>query len=175
MWENGLLTKIKLNSRIWEFKTSQNEKQILKIHILPNILRSKENLTMKFGQLIEYVMNIFLETSYTKCGGEGKSQANLCKIKIELISGSIIWNIIQFIFIGCSGRGLPNFNKTKMLNNCFYLIQHFLKSKKKSLELFSLPHILHASFLNAFISLNIGEYVYCNCLFPRLCSHKFWN
>ena len=131
MWENGLLTKIKLNSRIWEFKTSQSEKQILKIHILPNILRSKENLTMKFGQLIEYVMNIFLETSYTKCGGEGKSQANLCKIKIELISGSIIWNIIQFIFIGCSGRGLPNFNKTKMLNNCFYLIQHFLKSKKK--------------------------------------------
>ena len=40
------------------------------IHILPNI-SSKGNQTMKFGQLIEYNMrNIFLEKSYTKCGGE---------------------------------------------------------------------------------------------------------
>ena len=40
------------------------------IHILPNISRSKDNQTMKFGHLIEYNMrNIFLEKSYTKCGG----------------------------------------------------------------------------------------------------------
>ena len=33
--------------------------------------RSKDNQTMKFGQLIEYNMkNIFVEKSYTKCGGE---------------------------------------------------------------------------------------------------------
>ena len=33
--------------------------------------RSKGNQTMKFGQLIEYNMrNIFVEKSYTKCGGE---------------------------------------------------------------------------------------------------------
>ena len=41
------------------------------IHILPNILRSKGNQTMKFDQLIEYNMrNIFVEKSYTKCAGE---------------------------------------------------------------------------------------------------------
>ena len=41
------------------------------IHILLNISRSKGIQTMKFGQLIEYNMkNIFLEKSYTKCGGE---------------------------------------------------------------------------------------------------------
>ena len=41
------------------------------IHILPNILRSKGNETMKFGELIECNMrNIFLEKSYTRCGGE---------------------------------------------------------------------------------------------------------
>ena len=41
------------------------------IHILTNISRSKGNQVMKFGQLIEYKMgNIFLEKSYTKCGGE---------------------------------------------------------------------------------------------------------
>ena len=43
----------------------------LKIHLSPNISRNKGNLTMKLGQLIEYNMrNIFLEKSYTKCGGE---------------------------------------------------------------------------------------------------------
>ena len=41
------------------------------IHILSNISRSKGNQTMKFGQLIEYNMeSIFLEKSYTKCGGK---------------------------------------------------------------------------------------------------------
>ena len=34
------------------------------MYILPNILRSKRNQTVKFGQLIEYNMtNIFLEKS----------------------------------------------------------------------------------------------------------------
>ena len=51
--------------------TSQPGKQTITIHILPTISRSKDNQTVKFGQLIEYNMrNIFLEKSYTKCGGE---------------------------------------------------------------------------------------------------------
>ena len=47
-------------------------KQTIKIHVLPNISRSKgNNQAMKFGQLIEYnTRNIFLEKSYTKYGGE---------------------------------------------------------------------------------------------------------
>ena len=50
---------------------SQSGKQIIAIHILPNISRSKDNETMKFGLLIENNMrNIFLEKSYTKHGGE---------------------------------------------------------------------------------------------------------
>ena len=51
--------------------TSQPGSQTITIHILPNISRSKDNQTMKFGQLIEYNMrNISAEKSYTKCGGE---------------------------------------------------------------------------------------------------------
>ena len=39
--------------------------------MLTNISRSKDNQAMKSGQLIEYnFRNIFLEKSYTKCGGE---------------------------------------------------------------------------------------------------------
>ena len=50
--------------------TSQPGKGTIAI-ILPNISRSKVNQIMKFGQLIEHNMKIiFLEKSYTKCGGE---------------------------------------------------------------------------------------------------------
>ena len=51
--------------------TSQPGKQTIAIHILPFILRSKDNETVKFGQFIEYNMReIFFEKSYPKCGGE---------------------------------------------------------------------------------------------------------
>ena len=51
--------------------TQQAGKQAIAMHILPNILKNKSNQTIIFGQLIECNMrNIFLEKSYTKCGGE---------------------------------------------------------------------------------------------------------
>ena len=60
-----------LKRSISKFMTSQPEKQTIAIHILPNISKSKDNQTMKFGQLIyHHIRNIFLEKSYTKCGGE---------------------------------------------------------------------------------------------------------
>ena len=44
---------------------------------------------MKFGELIEYHMrNIFIEKSYTKCGGQTIPRPFSEKIKIEHISGS---------------------------------------------------------------------------------------
>ena len=47
--------------------TLKPRKQTIKIHLLPNISRSKgNNQAMKFGQLIEYnTRKIFLEKSYT--------------------------------------------------------------------------------------------------------------
>ena len=51
--------------------TLQTGQQIITIYILPNILRSNGNQTMKFGQLMEHNMsNTFNGKSYTKCGGE---------------------------------------------------------------------------------------------------------
>ena len=68
--------------------SSQSEKQTIAIQILCNIWRRKDNETIKFGQLIKYNMkNIFLETWYTKCGGE----------TIFTLSDGFI----QFIFIEC--------------------------------------------------------------------------
>ena len=39
--------------------TSQPEKQTTALHILPNISRSKDNQTMKFGQLINITWETF--------------------------------------------------------------------------------------------------------------------
>ena len=55
------------------------------VHILPNISRSKGNQAMKFGQLTEYNMgNIFLEKSYTKCGGETSPRPFSGKLKLSI-------------------------------------------------------------------------------------------
>ena len=54
--ENGLARKIGLISK---FMTSQPGKQLIAIHILLNISRSRAKQTMKFGQLMEYNMKTF--------------------------------------------------------------------------------------------------------------------
>ena len=68
--------------------TSQPGYQIIAMHILTNISRSKTNQAMmKFDQLIEYNMrNIFLEISYLKCGGETilRSFSKKSKLRISL-------------------------------------------------------------------------------------------
>ena len=62
---------------------------------------------MKFGQLTEYNMiNISLEKSCTKCGGEARSTVR---------------NVIKFLFIVCPSGGLPIYIKTKVQKTCFYL------------------------------------------------------
>ena len=46
---------------------SRTEQQIITIHILSNISRTKGNQTMEFAQLIKYnVRNIFPQKSYRK-------------------------------------------------------------------------------------------------------------
>ena len=85
MYQNGLIKKIRL---IPNFMTSEPGSQTIVINILPNISRSKDNQTMKFGQLIEFnTRNNFFEKSYTKCGGETSPRHFSDKIKIDHISG----------------------------------------------------------------------------------------
>ena len=53
MWKKNLIRKLGLTSN---FMASDTGKQIITIHILPNISRSKDNQTMKFCELVEYNM-----------------------------------------------------------------------------------------------------------------------
>ena len=85
MWKNGLIKKIRLNSK---FVTSQPGYQTIVIHILTHISRSKSNQAIKFGQLVECNMrNIFLEKSYTKCGGKAIPRPFPKKSKLSISLG----------------------------------------------------------------------------------------
>ena len=79
------------------------------IHILPNIVRSKGNKVMEFGQLIVHKeRNIFFEKSYTKCG-----------------------TVIQFIFILCQVGGYQNILKPRCRPLTFNSFKAFLENKKR--------------------------------------------
>ena len=66
----------------------QPVKQTIPIHILRcilNISKSKSSQAVKFGKLIAYnTRNIFLEKSYTKCGGETIPRPFLKKSKLSI-------------------------------------------------------------------------------------------
>ena len=65
--------------------TSQPDKERIVIHLLPNILRNKDNQAMIYGQQREYNMkNIFLEKPYTKCGGETSPRPFSEKLKLSI-------------------------------------------------------------------------------------------
>ena len=65
-YEGGLIRKIPLISK---FMTSRTGKQVITIHILLHISRSKGNQNMKFGQLAEHNMkNIFLQKTENEAG-----------------------------------------------------------------------------------------------------------
>ena len=65
--------------------TSQPGKQAIVIHVLPNIVRNKDNQAIKFGQLREYNMkNIFIEKPCTKYGGETSPRPFSKKLKLSI-------------------------------------------------------------------------------------------
>ena len=87
---------------------------------------------MKFGQFINCNMrNIFLEKSYTRCGGE-TSPRPFPEKKIEHISRSIVSNFIQFVFIAWQVEGYRNILKLSCRPLAFTLFEAFLKYKKRS-------------------------------------------
>ena len=76
---------------------------------------------MKTGQLLEYnLWNIFLEKSYSKCGGETIPRlfSTKSKLNIEYISGSVVQSFVQFIFIVWQVENYPNILK---LSYCYLM------------------------------------------------------
>ena len=121
-----------------------NNCNTIAIHILTNISRNKDNQTMKTGQPLEYnLRNVFLEKSYTKCGGKTIprpfSKKSILSIFLDQYSKSLYFLFLLFAKLKTIES---DWNKTA---NPLLLPHIKLKKKKKNrgLELVSLPHFLH--------------------------------
>ena len=112
--------------------TSQPGHQTIAIQILPNISRSKDNQTMKFGQLMEYNMrNIFLEKSHTKKGGKTIARPISKNLKIERNPGSIVQSFC-ILFLLYAKLKTRNILKLSCRPLAFTSRKAFLQSKKRS-------------------------------------------
>ena len=82
--------------------TSQPDYQTIAMHILPNISRINVNQAMKFGQLVEHnLRKIFLEKSYSKCGGETILRPSSKKSKLSIFLDQwFFWsNVLYSLFL----------------------------------------------------------------------------
>ena len=123
--------------------TSLTEQEIIKIHISPNISRSKCNQTIKSGQLIEYNMrNIFFEQSFSKCGGEASPRPFNKKSKLSLSLDQQSGMLQSLFLLYAQVEVYQNILKLRCWPLAFTLNKSILKNKK-SLELVSLPHFLY--------------------------------
>ena len=134
---------------ISKFMTWWTWQQIITIHILPNISRSKFNQTMKFGQLIEYDMrNSFLEKPYTTCGGEA-SPRDFYKKKNQ--NWAYLWidslKCYKFVFILRPSRCPLKYTNLRYWPLAFILYKAFFK---KSMELVCLSHFLLEFWFSAY-------------------------
>ena len=96
MKKKGSIRKIRLISKLM---TSQPGSQRIAIHILVHISRSKDNQTMKFGQLTEYNMrNNFIEKPYMKCSGETIPRLfpKISKLNISL---NVLFKVLYSLFL----------------------------------------------------------------------------
>ena len=80
--------------------------------ILPNISSRKSNQATKIDQLRECNMtNIFLEKSYTRCGGETIPKPYSKNSKSRKSQGQFYKSFIQFVFIVCKFGSYRNILK----------------------------------------------------------------
>ena len=184
MWKDGLIRKSRLilNFVKWNLDNKQ-------LHILANISRNKDNQAITIGQLIEYNMrNIFLEKSYGKSGSKPISKTFSKKSK-----WAYPWtkSFMQLVFIVFQVEDYRSILKLSCRPLAFTSYKASLKNKKRSetslpasfsewflkkiIPIVMLYYLTNFYCLFAFISWDIRQYVYCNCLLTRLWRHKFWN
>ena len=83
MKQSDLIRKKKVSFKFYDI-TAWLTNYVYVIHIVSNILKSKGNHAMKFGQLECNMRNIFLEKSYTKCDGETSPRPFSEKLKLSI-------------------------------------------------------------------------------------------
>ena len=115
---------------------------------------------MKFGQIIEYNMrNIFLEKSYTKCGGEVPDPFLAKQNWVYLWINSLKFYTVYFRWI--LSWGLSKYIETKLQTTCFSLLLSMFFKKRGLIfqKYFSCYSLLidHVSFPGCFYFLRYWE------------------
>ena len=139
------------------------------MHILLNISRSKDNLLIKCGQLIEYNKKYFSWKIIHKIWWRNYSQTLLYKIKLRHISGSIgqSFKVYLYCMLSC---GLSKKLKLSCRPLNFISYKAFLKSKKRSGT--KLPTSFTGWSLKKNISLLLTNQIsLCGCL----CFVRYWT
>ena len=89
--------------------TSSIGKRIITIPIFPNVSRSKDNRTVKFGQLMKYnVRNIFLEKLHTKWDGESSLDLFRKKLKLSIALDQQTKILYSFFLLEVQVEGYQN-------------------------------------------------------------------
>ena len=136
---------------------------------------------MKFGQLIEYDMRkIFLEKLYTKSGRETIPRLFSKKWKLSISLNQYFKSFIYLVLIVCQVEDYRKWLKLSCRPFAFTSYKAFLKNKKrfgtslpasfsawffkKNISVVIFYYLTKFQCLVAFISWDIGQYVYCNWL-----------
>ena len=136
--EKGLDKKAIVNFKIYDVTdwTTNNYNTLI-----AQYLKKQSNQTVKFGQLIEcniYNIYIFLEKSYTNCGGEASP-----RIFYKISKLNYLWINSLKCYTVCLSCISRSWSTKKLKPRCWPLADH-------------LPHFLHdfwRNFINAQISL----------------------
>ena len=110
---------------------SQLGKQIIAIHILPNISKSKSNQKMKFCQVTEYNMrNIFSWNIIHKIWSRRFPAFLKAQNWAHLLINSLKFYTVCFYCM--PSWGLLKYIKTKLQTTCIYIIWSFFKKRERS-------------------------------------------
>ena len=109
---------------------SKTGKQVITTHIMPSILRNKDNQTMKFDQLVEFnTRNIFFKI-IRKCGGKPRPFPKKSKISISLDQQSKVLYSLLLLYVQV--EDYRNILKIRCRPLDFTSYKAFFVQKKKS-------------------------------------------
>ena len=148
---------------------SQPGKQTYATHIFPNISRSNDRQTLKFGKLIEYNMkNIFLEKPCLKYGRETIPRPFSKKSKLGISLDQQSKKMYSLLLLYIHGKVYENILKRRCWPLALTLYKAFSAwFLKRNIFLVIFDKLAKFHCQVAFTSWDNEQYVYCNWLLAR--------
>ena len=143
---------------------------------------------MKFGQLIEYNMrNIFhtenvvdklFPDSFLKNQNWAYLWSNILNLYTFCFNCLPSWDYWMWLKLSCRPFAFTSYKaflKNNKRSDTSLLVSFSAWFFKKNVSVAIFYYLTKVQCLVVFVSWDIGQYVYCNCLLTRLWRCKFWN